>query len=71
MDLPFFVLSFVIRKFYPDSYRTLFAKGSVLARAGRNDEAIEAMEKALDLAPDRIKVRIQNQIDQLEAGESD
>ena len=56
-------------EFYPESVATWYAKGSILALAGRREEAVEAMGTALELAPERQKDFIQSQIDRLfEAG---
>lgn len=55
-------------EFHSDSYRAWFALGQLRQRAGRTDAAIEAMERALEHAPEQARGFIQRQLQQLRAG---
>jgi len=52
----------------PTSYSTYFTLSQVLIGAGRTEEAIEALERSLEHAPDRSKGFIRRQLDRLRGG---
>ncbi len=54
-------------EFNPESYSTYFTLATIQARAGRTEEAIANMEKALTFAPERFRGFLQQQLEQLKA----
>lgn len=49
----------------PDVYSTYFTLASVQERAGRKQEALASMERALELAPEQFKGFLQRQVERL------
>lgn len=58
-------------EYHPDSFRAHFALGRALARADRRQEAVAEMERALELAPERVKPFVERQLQQLRGGGDD
>jgi hypothetical protein len=52
-------------EFEPDLYSTYFTMGRVQERAGRRDDALESLQKALDLAPPRFRGFIERELTRL------
>lgn len=52
-------------EFDPDVYSTYFTMGRVQERAGRRDEALASLEKALELAPARFKGFLEREVTRL------
>ncbi|MFQ5678746.1 MAG: c-type cytochrome [Gemmatimonadota bacterium] len=52
---------------HPESYSTYFALGGIQARAGRTEEAVKSLEKALEYAPEQAKGFIQRQLSRIQA----
>jgi len=52
-------------EFEPDLYSTYFTMGRVQERAGRRDDALQSLQKALELAPPRFKGFIEREVARL------
>ncbi len=57
-------------EFNPESYRTYLVMASIQAGAGRREDAIRNMERAIELAPESFRGFLQRQLDALRADES-
>lgn len=55
-------------EYHPSSYRTWFALARLRQRAGRTDAAVEAMERALEHAPEEARGFLERQLEQLRGG---
>ena len=55
-------------EYHPESYRAWFALGQLRQQAGRTDAAIEAMERALEHAPEQARGFLERQLRRMRGG---